>query len=114
MIHETTEGIEFESSEPGKGASVKQEPDCAAAYDEMMTYFHRLNAGSVTGDDALRKMRECRHRHTPKPETLAEVVLEFAKHPGWSFDEPAHFNSGVGLLFSKMRDLAKKETEGNK
>lgn len=100
MIHETTEGIEFESSD-----MESKEPDYEAAYNEMMTCFHRIGAGAITGNEALSEMRACRHKHTLKPETLADVVLRFCEAAGnryWGSMEEKMF-------YNKMRDLVKKE-----
>ena len=98
MIHVSTEGIEFESSDVES-----KEPDWKAAYDEMMSYFHSLNTKNVTGAAALVMMRKCRDKHTPKPETLEDVVREYVALPRMDTDNRRQ------ELFTKMRELTKGE-----
>ena len=98
--------VPVEITEIVEGQVESKEPDWEAAYDEMMSYFHSLNMTSVTGAEALRVMRKCRDKHTPKPETLESVVREFCVEADYLF-----YDSGKrsARMFNKMRELAKEE-----
>ncbi len=98
--------VPVEITEIVEGQVESKEPDWKAAYDEMMSYFHSLNTKNVTGAEALRVMRKCRDKHTPKPETLEDVVREFCKAEGWSF---AKCDGPSGDLYQRMRELTKGE-----
>ena len=103
--------VPVEITEIVEGQAESKEPDWKAAYDEMMSYFHSLDMTSVTGAEALRVMRKCRDKHTPKPETLEDVVREYCDvvHGVRITSEDSRTNFKANTLFNKMRELTKGE-----
>ena len=95
MIHLSTEGIEFESSD-----MESKEPDYKAMWKEFKgrigenEFFSRLYLRGV--------IQLVEAKHSPTPETLESVVGEFCEGPL----DPQRYD----YLFDKMRELTKVKT----